>query len=133
MPISSKTDLSRLRIDRGTMNTMHVAVGYRTSPIGTPWARSFSRFRIVTAFLAESIAEAAVGGIIGCALALPLYGLSTGPTNFSSFSDVAFQFRITPVLMAGGLLFTAMIGAVGGLLPAVRAARIPVACALREI
>ena len=133
MPISSKTDLSRLRIDRGAMNTMHVAVGYRTSPIGTPRARSFSRFRIVTAFLAESIAEAAVGGIIGCALALPLYGLSTGPTNFSSFSDVAFQFRITPVLMAGGLLFTAMIGAVGGLLPAVRAARIPVACALREI
>ena len=115
------------------MNTMHVAVGYRTSPIGTPRARSFSRFRIVTAFLAESIAEAAVGGIIGCALALPLYGLSTGPTNFSSFSDVAFQFRITPMLMAGGLLFTAMIGAVGGLLPAVRAARIPVACALREI
>lgn len=87
----------------------------------------------MTAFLAESIALAVVGGIIGSALALPVHGLSTGMTNFSSFSDVAFQFRITPVLMAGGLLFSAMMGAVGGLLPAIRAARIPVACALREI
>jgi putative ABC transport system permease protein len=86
MPICSETDLSRLRIDRGAMNTGHAAVAYRTRPVGTLRALGFSRFRIVTAFLAESIALAVVGGIIGSALALPVHGLSTGMTNFSSFS-----------------------------------------------
>jgi putative ABC transport system permease protein len=74
-----------------------------------------------------------IGGILGCLLALPVHGLSTGTTNFSSFSEVAFKFRITPALLAGGLVFSALMGAVGGLLPAIRAARIPVARALREI
>ena len=74
----------------------------------------------MTAFLAESIVLAVVGGIIGCA------------TNSLSISDISLTFRITPVLMAGGLLFTAMIGAVG-LLPAIGPARIPIAYPLREI
>lgn len=117
----------------GAMNTMYAAVAYRTREIGTLRALGFSRFRIVTAFLAESIALALVGGVIGCILALPVHGLSTGTTNFTSFSEVAFKFRITPGLMVGGLLFSAVMGAVGGLLPAIRAARIPVARALREI
>ena len=117
----------------GAMNTMYAAVAYRTREIGTLRALGFSRFRIVTAFLAESIALAVVGGVVGCILALPVHGLSTGTTNFTSFSEVAFKFRITPALMAGGLLFSAVMGAVGGLLPAIRAARIPVARALREI
>jgi len=117
----------------GAMNTMYAAVAYRTREIGTLRALGFSRFRIVTAFLAESIALAVVGGVLGCILALPVHGLSTGTTNFTSFSEVAFKFRITPALMAGGLLFSAVMGAVGGLLPAIRAARIPVARALREI
>jgi ABC-type antimicrobial peptide transport system permease subunit len=117
----------------GAMNTMYAAVAYRTREIGTLRALGFSRFRIVTAFLAESIALAMVGGVIGCILALPVHGLSTGTTNFTSFSEVAFKFRITPALMLGGLLFSAVMGAVGGLLPAIRAARIPVARALREI
>jgi putative ABC transport system permease protein len=117
----------------GAMNTMYAAVAYRTREIGTLRALGFSRFRIVTAFLAESMALAVVGGAIGCLLALPVHGLSTGTTNFTSFSEVAFKFRITPALLAGGLLFSAVMGAVGGLLPAIRAARIPVARALREI
>ena len=117
----------------GAMNTMYAAVAYRTREIGTLRALGFSRFRIVTAFLAESVALALIGGVIGCALALPVHGLSTGTTNFSSFSEVAFKFKITPALLAGGLLFSAVMGAVGGLLPAIRAARIPVARALREI
>jgi putative ABC transport system permease protein len=117
----------------GAMNTMYAAVAYRTREIGTLRALGFSPLRIVTAFLAESIALAVVGGVIGCILALPVHGLSTGTTNFSSFSEVAFKFRITPALMAGGLMFSAVMGAVGGLLPAIRAARIPVARALREI
>ena len=117
----------------GAMNTMYAAVAYRTREIGTLRALGFSRLRIVTAFLAESIALALVGGVIGCILALPVHGLSTGTTNLSSFSEVAFKFRITPALLVGGLVFSAVMGAVGGLLPAIRAARIPVARALREI
>ena len=66
-------------------------------------------------------------------LTLPVHGLSTGTTNFSSFSEVAFKFRITPLLLVEGLSFAALMGAAGGLLPALRAARIPVARALREI
>ena len=79
------------------------------------------------------MALALVGGLVGCLLALPVHGLSTGTTNFSSFSEVAFKFRITPMLLVEGLLFAALMGAAGGLLPALRAARIPVARALREI
>ena len=117
----------------GATNTMYAAVAYRTREIGTLRALGFSRSRIVAAFLAESVALALVGGALGCLLALPVHGLSTGTTNFASFSEVAFKFRITPALLAGGVVFAALMGAVGGLLPALRAARIPVARALREI
>src|SRR5258705_6712117 len=117
----------------GAMNTMYAAVAYRTREIGTLRALGFSRIRIVGAFLAESIALAVVGGVIGCILALPVHGLSTGAMNMTSFSELAFKFRITPGLLAGGVLFSALMGAAGGLLPAIRAARIPVARALREI
>jgi len=117
----------------GAMNTMYAAVAYRTREIGTLRALGFSRGRIVTAFLVESVALALVGGVIGCLLALPVHGLSTGTTNMASFSEVAFKFRITPTLLGGGLIFAALMGAAGGLLPAVGAARIPIARALREI
>jgi putative ABC transport system permease protein len=79
------------------------------------------------------VALALVGGVIGCLLALPVHGLSTGAMNMTSFSELAFKFRITPGLLVNGLIFSAVMGAVGGLLPAIRAARIPVARALREI
>jgi putative ABC transport system permease protein len=76
---------------------------------------------------------ALVGGFIGRLLALPWHGLSAGAINMTSFSELAFKFRITPALLLNGLIFSAVMGAVGGLLPALRAARIPVARALREI
>jgi ABC-type antimicrobial peptide transport system permease subunit len=117
----------------GAMNTMYAAVAYRTREIGTLRALGFGRTRIVTAFLVESVALAVVGGVIGCVLALPVHGLSTGTLNMASFTELAFKFRITPALLAGGMIFSALMGAVGGLLPAIRAARIPVARALREI
>jgi putative ABC transport system permease protein len=117
----------------GAVNTMYAAVAYRSREIGTLRALGFSRLRIVTAFLAESVALALVGGVIGCMIALPVHGLSTGAMNMTSFSELAFKFRITPGLLVGGLVFSALMGAVGGLLPALRAARIPVARALREI
>jgi putative ABC transport system permease protein len=117
----------------GAMNTMYAAVAYRTREIGTLRALGFSRLRIVTAFLAESMALAALGGAIGCVAALPVHGWSTGTTNFASFTEVAFKFRITPGLVAIGLGFSLLMGAIGGLLPALRAARLPVARALREV
>ncbi len=117
----------------GAMNTMYAAVAYRTREIGTLRALGFSQMRIVTAFLAESVVLALVGGVVGCILALPVHGWSTGTTNMASFSEVAFKFRITPALLASGILFAGLMGAAGGLLPAIRAARIPVARALREI
>src|SRR6266545_3809706 len=117
----------------GAMNTMYAAVAYRTREIGTLRALGFSRGRIVVAFLAESVALALIGGVVGCVLALPVQGLSTGTMNMASFTELAFKFRITPDLLAGGMIFSALMGAVGGLLPALRAARIPVARALREI
>jgi putative ABC transport system permease protein len=117
----------------GAMNTMYAAVAYRTREIGTLRALGFSRAKIVGSFLVESVALALVGGVIGCILALPVHGISAGTTNFTSFSEVAFKFRITPRLLAGGLVFAAVMGALGGLLPAIRAARIPVARALREV
>jgi putative ABC transport system permease protein len=64
---------------------------------------------------------------------LPVNGLSTGAMNMTSFSELAFKFRVTPGLLVGGMIFSALMGALGGLLPALRAARIPVARALREI
>jgi len=117
----------------GAMNTMYAAVAYRTREIGTLRALGFSRVRIIAAFLAESVALAVVGGVIGCILALPVNGLSTGAMNMTSFSELAFKFRVTPGLLVGGLVFSAVMGALGGLLPAIRAARLPVARALREI
>jgi putative ABC transport system permease protein len=117
----------------GAMNTMYAAVAYRTREIGTLRSLGFSRMRIVTAFIAESVALALVGGVIGCVLALPIHGLASGTTNMANFMEVAFKFRITPGLLAGGLLFAGVMGALGGFLPAIRAARIPIARALREI
>ena len=108
----------------GAMNTMYAAVAYRTREIGTLRALGFSRIKIVGSFLVESVALALVGGVIGCLIALPIHGMSAGTTNFASFSEVAFKFRITPRLLVGGLVFSGVMGALGGLLPAIRAARI---------
>jgi putative ABC transport system permease protein len=117
----------------GAMNTMYAAVAHRIREIGTLRALGFSRVSIMGAFVAESIALALVGGLIGCLLALPVHGISTGTTNWTSFSEVAFKFRITPALLGAGLLFAGVMGALGGLLPAIRAARLPISQALREI
>lgn len=117
----------------GAMNTMYAAVAYRIREIGTLRALGFRRGRILLAFLAESVALGLVGGLVGCVLALPVHGISTGTTNWAAFNEVAFKFRITPPLLVAGLIFAAVMGAVGGLLPAIRAARLPIAQELREI
>jgi len=68
----------------------------------------------------------------GCALSLPINGLATGTTNFQTFSEIVFYFTITPDLMLRGLIFAAVMGAVGGILPALAAARQPILQALRQ-
>ena len=80
----------------------------------------------------ESILLSVVGGVIGCLLALPVHGISTGTTNFTSFSEVLFNFRITPDILFKALLYSAVVGVLGGFFPAWRAARLKLVDVLRD-
>ena len=115
----------------GAMNTMYAAVGSRTREIATLLVLGFSPFSIMVSFVFESVFLALIGGAIGCVLALPLNGITTSTTNFQSFSEVAFAFRITPSALLSGMVFAAAMGLVGGFLPAMRAARQTIASSLR--
>ncbi|HEU4387106.1 MAG TPA: ABC transporter permease, partial [Blastocatellia bacterium] len=84
-------------------------------------------------FVLESMMLAVIGGLIGCILALPVNGLSTGTMNFRTFSEVAFSARVTPDLVISALIFSLVLGFVGGLLPSRMAARMPITKALREL
>ena len=116
----------------GAMNTMYAIVVTRTREIGTLRAIGFSRRAILLSFVVESACVALAGGVLGCLLAFPVHGFSTGASNLQSFSEVAYAFRITPTIMAASLVFALVMGVAGGLLPAVRAARLPIAGAVRE-
>ena len=113
------------------MNTMYAAVARRTKEIGTLRVLGFSRFSILTAFLLESIAIALIGAVIGIVLSLPLNFVSTGTSNWVTFSEIAFNFRVTVDLMIVALIFGAVIGLVGSLLPSIRASRFKIVDALR--
>jgi putative ABC transport system permease protein len=113
------------------MNTMYAAVARRTKEIGTLRVLGFSRFSILTAFLLESVAIALIGAAIGILLALPLNFVSTGTSNWLTFSEIAFNFRVTLDLMIFALIFGAVIGLVGSLLPSIRASRYKIVDALR--
>jgi ABC-type lipoprotein release transport system permease subunit len=116
----------------GAINTMYAIVAARTREIGTLRALGFSRRSILAAFLIESVMLALVGGAVGCLLAFPMNGFSTGTGQTQSFSEIAFNFRITPGIVVTGLLFAVVMGFLGGLLPALRGARLPITSALRE-
>jgi len=113
------------------MNTMYAAVARRTKEIGTLRVLGFGRLSILIAFLLESIAIAVIGAVIGIVLALPLNFVSTGTSNWVTFSEIAFNFRVTLDLMAMALLFGAIIGFIGSLLPSIRASRFKIVDALR--
>ncbi|MCI0337274.1 MAG: ABC transporter permease [Acidobacteria bacterium] len=113
------------------MNAMYTSVANRTKEIGTLRVLGFSRFNIWLSFAIESVALSLLGGIIGSIVALPINGLTTGTTNFSTFSEIAFQFRVSRELIITGLIFSALIGLVGGSLPALKAAREHIVTALR--
>jgi len=115
------------------MNTMYASVGSRTREIGTLRVLGFRRRSILAGFLVEGALLAAIGGVLGCLLALPLHGVSTGTMSFNSFSETVFEFRITPWLAAKGMIFAVLVGVAGSLLPAIRAARLPVITALKSV
>jgi ABC-type lipoprotein release transport system permease subunit len=116
----------------GAMNTMYAIVAARTREIGTLRALGFSRRAILFSFVVESVFLALVAGVIGCLLAFPMNGFSTGTGQTQSFSEIAFAFRITPAIVMVGMTFAVLMGFVGGLLPAWRGARMPITTALRE-
>jgi len=115
----------------GAMNTMFAAVDARTREIGVLLTLGFSPGAVMLSFVIESVLLALAGGALGCLLALPVNGITTGTTNWSSFSELAFSFRVTPAALVAGMVFAAAMGLVGGLLPARRAARQPLAASLR--
>ena len=115
------------------MNTMYGNVANRVREIGTLRILGFSRAAVLTSFLIESVCLALLGGGLGCILALPINGLATGTTNFGSFSEIVFYFSITPQLMLNGMIFAAIMGLVGGFLPAWSASRQPILAALRQM
>jgi putative ABC transport system permease protein len=117
----------------GALNTMYSAVAERGREIATMRALGFGAAAVVFSFLIEALLISFVGGGIACLAVLPLNGLTTSTMNFQTFSNLAFAFMITPELLVKGIVFALVMGVIGGLLPAVRAARLPVATALREL
>jgi putative ABC transport system permease protein len=115
------------------MNTMYASVGGRTREIGTLRVLGYRRRTILASFLIEGAILAFIGGLVGCALSFPMHGISTGTMSFESFSEVVFHFRITPMLVVKGLIFSIIVGLFGSLFPAVRAARLPVIAALKAV
>jgi ABC-type antimicrobial peptide transport system permease subunit len=116
-----------------TMNTMFTAVSSRKRELATMRAIGFKRRTIVAAMIIESAFVALLGGVLGVLLALPVNFISTGTVNWQTFSEVAFNFRVDQVVASIGILLAVISGVIGGLIPAVSAARLPITRALREI
>jgi ABC-type lipoprotein release transport system permease subunit len=117
----------------GTMNTMFSAIASRGRELATLRALGFKRRTIILSVVIESAFVALLGGLAGLLLALPINAISTGTTNFQTFSEVAFNFRVDGHVALNGILIALIAGVIGGMLPALRAARMPITTALREI
>ena len=113
-------------------NAMFSALAARTHEVGILVSLGFRPFAILIAFLLESVLLGLVGGLLGCLLVLPWQGARTGTTNMQTFSEVAFAFQITPTVLVAAVGFSILLGLFGGLLPAIRAARMSPTQALRR-
>ncbi len=116
----------------GAVNTMYAAVASRAPEIGVLLTLGFRPRSVMSSFLLEAVLIASLGGALGCLMALPINGLVTSTTNWSSFSEVAFAFQVTPALLLNGMIFAVVMGIFGGLLPARHAAKQQVVDALRQ-
>ena len=114
------------------LNMMYGSIMGRFKEVGTLRSIGFKRSSILASFLIESILLAVLGGLIGCVLALPVHGISTGTTNFTMFTEVLFNFRITPDILLKAVLYSAVVGILGGFFPALRAARLKLVEVLRD-
>jgi putative ABC transport system permease protein len=118
----------------GAILTMYTAVSTRTREIATLRALGFNTASVLISVLAESLALAAIGGILGGLTAYFAFnGYQTSTMNFQTFSQVAFAFAVTRSLLVQGLSYALIMGLIGGLMPAIKAARLPIATALREL
>ncbi len=115
------------------MNTMYAAVARRSKEIGTLRILGFTRGSILTSFFIESLLLSLVGGILACLIVLPLNAVTTQIGSFTTFSETAFNFRVGPEIMVIGLVFSVILGALGGLLPARQAAKKEILTALRDV
>jgi putative ABC transport system permease protein len=117
----------------GALNTVYSAVAERGREIATMRALGFGAAAVVFSFVIEALIISFIGGAVGCIAVLPLNGLTTATMNWQTFSNMAFAFKITGGLLVGGIIFALVMGIIGGLPPAIRAAARPVAVALREL
>jgi putative ABC transport system permease protein len=114
------------------MNTMYAAVAYRAREIATLRVIGFSRPSILTSFVFESLCLALLGALVGIVLMLPFNGMTTGTSNPVTFSEAVFRLRMTPSVISNALIFAAIMGFLGGLLPAWQASRRTILNALRD-
>jgi putative ABC transport system permease protein len=114
------------------MNTMYAAVARRTAEIGTLRVLGFSRGSVLLSFFIEAVLLSLIGGLLGCILVLPLNGITTSIGNFATFSQTAFNFKVTPAIMVEGVIFAVVLGAFGGLFPSFNASRKEIVTALRQ-
>jgi len=118
----------------GALNTMYSAVSTRTREIATLRALGFGSGAVLVSVMLESLVLAIMGGVVGATIAYVAFnGFETATMNFQSFSQVTFAFRVTRQLLVQGIVWATIIGLIGGLFPAVRASRLPIAAALREL
>jgi putative ABC transport system permease protein len=115
------------------MNTMYASVGARTREIGTLRVLGFRRRSVVLALLIEGALLAMIGGAVGCGIAGLWNGYSTATMGWETFSEIVFEFTITPRLVVEGVIFAVIVGVMGSLLPALRASRLPVIAALKAV
>jgi ABC-type antimicrobial peptide transport system permease subunit len=116
----------------GAMNTMYAAVSQRRREIGCLLSMGFSPESVWLAFMIESLLLAAIGAALGCAVSFSFHGMKTGMANWATFSETAFEFMITPQILAIASLISLLMGFVGGLIPALHASRMKVVDALRR-
>jgi putative ABC transport system permease protein len=114
------------------MNTMYAAVARRSKEIGTLRVLGFTKGSILLSFLFESVVLSILGGLLACIITIPLNGLTTGIGNFVTFSETSFNFHIGPSAMVWSIVFSAILGAIGGFLPARQAAKKEILTALRQ-